>query len=336
MVPNQAPKSLSTLQAELRSIGLSIPKAMKTLPDWSEAALEHPSGVLEVQGFFARYFGLEVGRDGRLQRRKLPLAKFKTSKHTSPEAVEAARGFAFSVCRVVASAIRKPYGKHLGAASVVRTLALARNARWLGLSELLEVCWNAGVPVIYLPEIPITTSKMDGMVTAIDGRPVIFISKTTDLPAWVLFILAHEMGHIARGHLSLEQGATIVDEAVDEATGHVDGQEREANEYAIELLTGSVKTIQLVQMPRNASILARSAQSYGQEHKIDPGHVLLNMARNSKVNGRAPYALAQAALKQIEKPGSASELCRQALRRHIDVEGLSDNSLQFLQGLRLI
>lgn len=110
MVPNQAPKSLSALQAELRSIGLSIPKAMKTLPDWSDAALEHPSGVLEVQGFFARYFGLEVGRDGRLQRRKLPLAKFKTSKHTSPEAVEAARGFAFSVCKIVASAVRKPYG----------------------------------------------------------------------------------------------------------------------------------------------------------------------------------------------------------------------------------
>lgn len=176
---------------------------------------------------------------------------------------------------------------------------------------------------------------MDGMVVMTRGRPAIFISKSQDLPAWVVFVLAHEIGHLALGHLASQEGSSIVDEAVNENTAAIDAQEKDANDYAAKLLVGARSSIKIMAMD-NAERMAEAAKRFGAEQRIDPGHVLLNAANNTKIGGRSPYALAQAALKHIEISGAASDACRRALRANIDLDGLSDNEHQFLTGLKII
>jgi Zn-dependent peptidase ImmA (M78 family) len=331
-----ATKTKSQLIAEMRQIGFDWQKASGALPDWSLEALNEPTGLFEVQGYIAKYFGLAVDPTGRLCRRDLPAARFKTAKHTALSKVAAAQALASSICSVVAAAIVRPYtGLGPRAALELREAILQGGARSVGLNELLEVCWGSGIPVIYLPELPITGSKMDGMVLMTRARPAIFISKSRDVPAWVLFVLAHEIGHLALGHLPAQEGSSIVDETVDEGTVTIDEQEQDANRYATKLLVGE-KPIITIKAVTNATDMAVAARRFGAAHHVDPGHVLLNAAKNSTINGKPAYALAQAALKHIESAGAASEACRTALRANIDLDGLSDNEHQFLAGLKII
>jgi Zn-dependent peptidase ImmA (M78 family) len=53
-------------------------------------------------------------------------------------------------------------------------------------------------------------------------------------PSWLSFIIAHELGHLHHRHL--RPGQTLVDEKVDQQSGEKD--EREANDFALRLLTG--------------------------------------------------------------------------------------------------
>ena len=69
-----------------------------------------------------------------------------------------------------------------------------------GKGSLLSWCWHHDSIVVPLTRLPKSVAKMDGLVANIDGRPVIVISKKQKQPAWLAFILAHELGHIQLGH----------------------------------------------------------------------------------------------------------------------------------------
>src|SRR5262249_44709277 len=140
---------------------------------------------------------------------------------------------------------------------------------------------------------------------------------------------------IALGHLAAQEGSSIVDETVNDGSAMIDSQEKEANRYAARLLVGERPIIK-IKTVNNASGMAASARLFGSEHHVDPGHVLLNAAKNTTIGGKPAYGLAQAALKHIETVGAASQACRKALRANIDLDGLSDNEHQFLTGLKII
>jgi hypothetical protein len=83
------------------------------------------------------------------------------------------------------------------------------------------------------------------MVTFVGGRPVVILTKKDEHPDWMLFILAHELGHLANRHLTEVDGQAIVDEAVNKDDSISDMQEREANGYALQLLTAKQSGIQI-------------------------------------------------------------------------------------------
>ena len=178
---------------------------------------------------------------------------------------------------------------------------------------------------------------MEGMVTFCGGRPVILVTKKAEQPAWMLFILAHEMGHLALRHLDARDGSALVDEKVTEDDdGMVDPQEIAANAYALQLLTGGERGgIQLTRlMP--AEQLAAAAIAFGTSHQIDPGHVILNAIRNTDVNGKSPWSLGQAALKHLDHEGASSVICRSAMRQSVDLDAFPDDSLEFLERLGIL
>jgi hypothetical protein len=70
-------------------------------------------------------------------------------------------------------------------------------------------------------------------VWLIESAPVIVVKEARNLEVFWLFDLAHELGHIGRGHIG---GDGLVDLISPTALEASDEQEREANAFALELL----------------------------------------------------------------------------------------------------
>jgi len=318
--------------------GLKWSAVQPCLPDWHEQALEHEAGLMELEGFVSRHLGVRLNPDGTFERSGLPDARFKTVSGTAAEEVSTARGFATAVARFVAAATTTPWRGLPRKASVVREQALRlRNGdRWVDFPALLETSWRAGVPVVYLPQPPVTGKKMDGMVTFLGGRPVVILCKEQKLAEWMVYILAHELGHIALSHLGDGEGEAIVDETVSEEQSG-DAQEEEANGFANRILVPDGIPLTFSGTWPKAEKLAQSAIEFGRLHGVSPGHAVLNAAKHT--TGTNLYPLAMAALKLINTTlGEAptAELCCEAARRHLDADALKPDTRDYLEKLRVI
>jgi hypothetical protein len=326
---------VSRLRKELTALEINPDRAFESLPDWWEDAAAHPSGLVEIKGFIAKHYGLDLAPDGSLRAHRFPVALFKSRAGTDERDLAAARAMASAVARILAAGTRAPWSGWTSGDAVALRQEILKQRDWVDLGSLIATCWEGGVPVAYLPDLPILGRKMDGMVTFCRGRPVIIITKKPDRAAWVLFVIAHEIGHIALGHLPQVDGETLVDEEVSETNSN-DAQEQQANAFALELLTGQADTHYGLGTLVRAPMLALRVQRYGRQHHVDPGHVLLNLAQTSGKLGKSLYALAISALKLIEPENSASRLFRDALRQHLAVDELAAESAEFLQHLGLL
>lgn len=111
-------------------------------------------------------------------------------------------------------------------ASVARDLvSRLRNPNNLGdLQEIL-----ADVGVVLIVELPLKSSKIDGIVFMDeDGRPVIGLSTRGDRMDGFVFTLLHEIAHLVLGHL--DPGGLCVDE--DLLVGEAQGIEADASALA--------------------------------------------------------------------------------------------------------
>ncbi len=334
--PSSLKATRKLLGQEFTGVGLKSSEVFKILPDWWEEAIEHPSGVFEVRGFVAKHFGLMLGPDARLCPRPPVPTCFKTRNGTDVSKMASARALAGAVANLIAARTIPPWRGTLPSARNLRAEAVTRNLTpWVGLLDLLEACWSHGVPVVYLPTLPVTTPKMDGMVTRCGGRPVIILTKKASAPAWMLFVLAHEMGHIALDHLESQEGSSIIDEDVSEDGKGKDDQEKQADAYAIQLLTDG-KNFSLSGPSHFPRELATAAILKGRSDGIDPGHLILNAAKHTASDQTDPWKLAGAALKFIGEKTSPDDLCRRLLCKNIDQDALSDDSFEFLKHLHLL
>lgn len=328
------------LRAELAEAGLAWRSLKLALPDWVDSAFDSRSGVVELKTFLSRNVGLRVSDEGKLTAKELPVACFKTNAATSVDQVMAARAVATACGRLVAKATAIPYSRLPEDADVFRSSILkGSNKPWIDLPMLLDACWRHGIPVIYLPTLPVDGRKMEGMVTNVGGHPVIIITKKVPHPDWLLFLLAHEIGHLAAGHLPEGEGQAIVDDTVELAPGDDrDQQEREANRFATHLLAPAGQEVRIGGRLPNAANLAAQAHDYGTKNGMAPGYVILNAVHNSLVSGKKPYALGQAALKSLAQVEamSAAEICKAALRANINKDLLRSDSLEFLEKLELL
>jgi len=339
-IVNNAAKLERELRTELADIGVAWRSLKLVLPDWIESAFESRSGLVELKTFLSRNAGLQLTPDGHLTTKDLPAACFKTNAATSVDQVTAARSMATACARLVAKATKTPYNRLPNEAAAFREKVLRQNDKqWIDLSMLLSACWAHGIPVLYMPSLPVQGRKMEGMVTFVSGRPVIILTKKVPHPDWLLFILAHEIGHLAKEHLPEGEGQAIVDDTVEVKAGDDrDQQEEEANKFATHLLAPGGKEVTIGKRLPVAAEFAAVAQKYGQDNGMAPGYVILNAVHNSSINGKKPYPLGQAALKLLlaEDDSSAADLCRKALREHVDENLLRDDSIEFLEKLDVL
>lgn len=326
---------INTIFNSLEHAGYPRSLQRTLLPEWVTAdVLADDSAAPEIATILAKRLGLRAGllfgtkpTVETLRRRD---TKYKRSIPNSSKNLTAATSIAVAVAETVAAACRVDFKTLASDALGLRKEVLKTvGGNWLGLRNLLMTCWAHGVPVIYLAELGDDIPKMDGMVVHTNSRPVIILSKASQLWAWQLFVLAHEVGHVALEHVSPDE--ILVDEelgADSYALEDSDVDERAADIFAIELLNGRRDATYTASESRvNGRELAEAAFQYGKANQIDPGHIALNFAHSS---GNWGVGVAAAKILQGDNLPAAS-IINQAMWGGINADLLPPDTVEFLE-----
>jgi hypothetical protein len=167
--------------------------------------------------------------------------------------------------------------------------------------------------------------KMDGAALMIGTRPVIVISRRNDSKSWLSFILGHELGHIALGHVAPD--SSIIDVALQKESTYAaeslsDPQESQADAFSLAVLGGkSAEDAQAHWSSRESAVnLAVAAREKAAALGIAPGHIVLRYAFRTK---RWPEAAI--ALRFLSEDFDAHAAVATALSEHLEPEGLADD-----------
>jgi Zn-dependent peptidase ImmA (M78 family) len=235
--------------------------------------------------------------------------------------------FGAAVGRLLIKATQKDVDPGAMQAQDIREAILAGGA-YVDLQGLLSFCWAVGVPVIHLRVFPLQKKSMHAMVIEDGGRHAILLGKDANYPAPVAFTLAHELGHIGLGHLG---GAAALVDLKDPATSHnKDEDEKDADEYALTLLTGRADPrIQTEIDDFNAPTLAAAARLAAPQYGIDPGTLALCLAYQT---GKWPVAMS--ALKFIyEQPSPAWSMVNGIADSYLKWDELTVEACDFLHNV---
>lgn len=319
---------MTALYERLHRVGLTRAYAQNALPDWwaDEIALK-PAGYQQGLLILAQHLGLDMATlltpGAPVEWKSLGACKFKRSASVAEDELSLCRALATRFAQLAAAATPTA-PKPLPAAAEVRRAILDAGADWVGLTELLDYCWSVGVPVLHLDAIPKGACRPDGLAANVVGRPAIVLCKRHKQPAWLLYILAHELGHLALGHVP--EGGSILDAKV--RPDDPEGEEVAANAYAAELLTGTPpRRFHAAGRWLSAEQLAAFARRVGADEQIDPGHVVLNYAH---AMGPDFYRVGNAALARLEAKPAAVETVRNALADRLDWGRLPADTSEFL------
>ena len=144
----------------------------------------------------------------------------------------------------------------------------------MSLTSLLKYCWIKNIAVMHVTEIPGSRKGMDALVYRANGRNIIIITRSAkkNPPAWLSFLVAHELGHIALGHV--EDNDLYADDCEPGETGSK--EEDAANVFAGYVLAGDhIDDRRKFMYPEQ---LIAWAYHEGRRNGIDPGHLVLRYA----------------------------------------------------------
>lgn len=317
----------------LESAGFPRSLQNMLLPEWvTPEVLSDAAVSSEIAAILAKRLGLRASplftaspRVESLRRRDI---KYKRSLPNKSKNLTAATSIAVSIAESIASACQVEFSPFSDSAETLRREVLTSSGYWVGLRNLLMTCWFHGIPVVYLAGLGQGVAKMDGMVVHTGDRPVIILSKASPLWAWQLFILAHEIAHIALGHVA--PGEILIDEELGEdsyALKDEDLDERAADMFAIEVLNGRRNATYTVPGNQvNSKELAHTAHEFGKANQIAPGHIVLNFANKS---GKWDIGIAAAKLLESERQ-PAWAVINEAMWGGIDPKALPLDTVEFL------
>lgn len=329
------PMRVQDLLQRLEAIGLSRKYVRSMLPDWlSDEAVATPGGLLELKLILSRQFDLDAGRllseGAEVAFRATARRRFKKARGVDTGDLVIASGVAVGVARHVAAMCGIPFAQLPSAGEQARaaTFQMFPPLRFVSLQALLHFSWAHGVPVIYLASAPPGNRKMDAMAVDVEGRPVIVVSRASAHASWISFLVAHELGHIARG--DVRQDVILIDSASDDNDPFIgaedDQDELDANRYAIGLLTGDPERRYLPDSGGgNAPGLLAAAQAESVRSKVDPGHIILSFGHHTR-----QWPMAMAALNALHSPDPAKTI-NEVMLKHIDIKVLGSDAEEFVR-----
>jgi hypothetical protein len=254
-------------------------------------------------------------------------ARFKNLSTETELQKAAITSFGMSIARMLIEATSTS-GRIVGVAAGELRAAILANQVYVRLLDLLALGWAIGIPIVYLRVFPLGTKRAFAMAVRVKDRHAILLGKDSTFPAQVAYYLAHELGHIALGHL--EKNPVLVDLDLEVTGSPDDKQEDKANRFALELLTGKPDpTIVSTARRPGAAQLARKATSVSKELRIEPGTIALCYGFSEK-----NWPTAVGALKRLYSP--AKDVWRDVnavATKQLGLQAISDDSASFLKAI---
>ncbi|MFN7299066.1 MAG: ImmA/IrrE family metallo-endopeptidase [Pseudanabaena sp.] len=340
---------ITTFYQRLASLGLQRSYVKDILlPDWWCDDFEKQKGaVVEAAAYVSRRVGLDFkalldpDKDLAFQEGRQP--RYKLRKGTEKSNLAIARSMAERLADVAAYACEIPLQTVENLTAQTVRSQILQVSEFVTLTSILGFCWELGIPVVHVSKFPTVKGqkKFDGMVGEYSDRPVILIGNNRKSPAWLAFILAHELGHIICGHV---KGSSIIDEHILDIDEHIDlddddkRQELEADRFAVELLFGRENA--RYDTPSNLSpvSLVNHAKDNAQKDRVNPASIVLNyawfkekMATTEKAK-KSIWAITGEALKTFEdQPLTARQIINREMVKYLDWENLSSDNQELLE-----
>lgn len=352
-IPN-SPSSLSDRTPDLKTLyqrlaNLGFPRKYVRdvlLPDWWCDEFEQEKGaVVEAAAYISQRTGLnfrnllDIDREPEFQEDQHPC--YKLRQETTKNSLAAARSLAERIAAITAYACKPPLVSVENLDPQIARSQILETSEFVNLQSLLDFCWRHGIPVVHTNNFPKEKGqkKFDGMVGKYGDRPVIVISKNQKSPAWLAFILAHELGHIVCGHI---KGSSIIDEEIKHHKTE-DKQEQEADQFAIEILFGRRNASYETQTNLDLKSLKSHVKACSVQDDVDPALIVLNYAwfkANSVNTKEAKGKLWQEANVLLtnfkESDIIAPQLINHQLQKYLDWGNLSHDHQEFLERMTKI
>jgi len=228
------------LQRRLKKIGLSDPAIRAAWPEWwSVAAEASPSAQAELRFSIARKLGLDprslLEDDDEPRFIWRDEARFKNFTGEDLQERAMIASFGTALADILISAAPRSSDFTLPSAEELRAMLLKAHS-FVRLADLLAAAWSTSIPVIHLRIFPSSAKRMAAMAVRSGSRSAILLARDSVYPAQIAFHLAHEIAHIALGHL--QTVSAIVDMESDVIEPFGTDEESEADRFALLLLTG--------------------------------------------------------------------------------------------------
>lgn len=334
---NVTPLTMADLYKRVVAMGLPK-KYLKThiMPDWwTDEVDQDPNVLLEGALYLSRRLNLDIAsllEEDAPHFKASSNPKFKTKKGTDLTQLDISKAIASRIAEIVAYACPKPY-RDITAFSIadIRNQMLSSYPT-ISLLGVLEFCWSLGIPVIHFAQIPAKAKRFHGMVAYFHGRPVIIVGRKDRFPAWLIFVIAHELGHIFSGHLATD--GFILDEEIQLESDDI--EEQAANQFAADLLLGSTASYDDHSKYLKGEALAAKAKQLSQGSQNEPSVIALNIAWKRAKRSQTEeecciaWATGLAALKILEKDLNAPQQINQFLRQSIQWDDLKEDSQDYL------
>lgn len=332
--------SLTMADLYRRTTRLGIPKKFireKILPAWwTDDVDQIPDALPEGALYLSRRLNLDLAsllHEDTPRFISLGSPKFKTGDGTDFAKLAVPYALAGRIAELVGHGVGNPYQD-------ISTLTVANIRRQIldqypcvNLAGLLNFCSRSGIPVIHFSQVPQGCQRFHGMVMVLQDRPIILVSRNEQSPAWLTFIIAHELGHILQGHLA--DNNVLLDQEIRLESD--DQEEDEANRAAAELILGHPGiSYDLWAKFLKAETLASQAQQFAEESHNDPGVIALNIAWNrahrakTKKEISIAWATGKKALDILEVDRDAPKQINRHLVDGLDWDALGDDNRDYL------
>jgi len=295
---------------------------------WDDKIADSVDGAWELVIHVARCLSLDANAlsEGRiLPKGAVSNISFKRNASIASETITASSLLASSLSNAILSATKTTYSKpSFDAMKVYQAIRTAGNGT-VDFDSLLSFCWDSGIPVIPLSNLPVGLRKMDGAALQVGDRPVIVIARKNDSKSWLSFILAHELGHIALGHL--QQNSSIIDVSLQKETTFAsdtpsDKMERDADTFALDILGGPLANDAQSGWPDlvAATKLAVNARAASAQIGCAAGHLILRYAFRTR-----RWSEAISALKFLREDFDAQQAVVEKMSHYIKFDDLADD-----------
>ena len=310
--------NVDQLVNRLLDVGLSKEMVDLSLPEWWVSEdYESPSARAMASMLLARRLNLDPTT---LLDDEVPIgflhtgvSKFKHMRLANGARRDVLVGFAIGVGRILLSMAEEESSHIVPADPLKLRKALVSGRPFVSFGDVITACWSLGVPVLHLRVFPAQTKGVTAVAVKLGGRHAILVARESGFDAQYMFHVAHELGHIALGHL--EEGGAIVDADPNDPANKLeelvdDEEERSADAYAQALLTGSLsfevfgpEETRGRQRLGTAWELAARVQQLSGELGVDPGHLVMVFGHSTE-DWELAFAAAKLLPQQSHKPGT--------------------------------